>query len=142
MTNTDKTYDVFNGGRVPTYDEIIQIEREAHRLQGQIVAHHLKGFGRSLGRALVGVLKAPLWFFDAIGRARVGLRVHDELHGLTDRQLADIGIERHEINQYVMAAMDAAGTPAAAKAEENGLYSIPGGGKKQPRIETPQKRAA
>lgn len=145
MTNTNDRFQRFvETSAYLTFDESLEIQREASRLQGQLIAKHAKIVGRALWRAAVTVAKAPVWFFDELNRARVGLRVHDELHRLTDRQLEDIDIARHEIGRYVLAAMDAVGSPVEASVEAK-LRSIPGGRatrKAQPRIEMPRKRAA
>ena len=145
MTNVNERYEDFvKTSAYLTFDEALEIQREASRLQGQLVAKHAKIAGRALWRAAVAVVKAPVWLFDELNRARVGLRVHDELHRMTDRQLEDIGIARHEIGRYVLAAMDAAGGADEASVEAK-LQTIPGGRaakKAQPRIDMPRKRAA
>jgi uncharacterized protein YjiS (DUF1127 family) len=145
MTNANDRFERFvKTSAYLTFDESLEIQREASRLQGQLIAKHVKILGRALWRAVVAVSKAPVWFFDELNRARVGLRVHDELHRMTDRQLEDVGIARHEIGRYVLAAMDAVGSPVEDTVEAK-LQSIPGGRaakKAQPRIDMPRKRAA
>ena len=73
------------------------VQVEAARLQGEAVANLLVGAAR-------GLKKVALWIWQSTGSWRRYRRTYDELTSLDARMLADIGINRTEIEQIARGA--------------------------------------
>lgn len=142
---SDKTEwpDGLNGNQSYTLDDVLRVQKEAAQLQGELMAKHWNLLTRGVWRTVKAIALAPIWFFDALLRARIGLNTYDDLNGLDDQALAALGLVRGDINRYVLAAMDSAGAPIAGVRQDR-FYGIPGGRRPAdlPRIETPRRRAA
>ncbi len=79
--------------------------------RARILGQALRAAFRGLGRLVFGVA-------DMISRAAQSARLYDELSRMSDRQLADVGIQREDIARIVAKSMSDARAERAGKVVE------------------------
>lgn len=95
-------------------DDFSLVERDAARLQGEVT----QAMAASLWRGVRKVASVMGRFFVLVATASAATRIFDELNRLDDATLANLGLSREDIPQFVAASMDdgAGRWPTAAPA--------------------------
>ena len=80
------------------WNAVEEVIREAHLAQSRAVGRGIINLVRGAGRLVVRVL-------DAIFEAAAASRLYADLNRMSDRQLADIGLERDQLSNFVAKQM-------------------------------------
>lgn len=114
-----------------------RLEKEAARLQAEAVRRTVKAVGRFIGSLVLGSFR----MLGMVARGAAAVRLYEELARMDDAALAEIGISRDKISQFVVDSMDS--SPSHAKAV-TGFSAIEGGLRSKPAAsnELPSRRAA
>ncbi len=98
-------------------DDFSLLEKEVARLQGEIT----RQMAASLWRGIRRTASAMTRFFVLVAKAGAASRLYEELNRLDDATLANLGLSRDAIPEFVAASMEdggvrwsAAAVPAAA----------------------------
>ncbi len=83
-------------------DDFSLLEKEVARLQGEIT----RQMAASLWRGIRKTASAVARIFVLIARAGAASRLYDELNRMDDATLANLGLSREAIPQYVQASME------------------------------------
>lgn len=117
-----------------------RIEKEAARLQAESVRRTVKAVGRFIGSLVLGAFR----LVGMVARGAAAVRLYEELSNMDDATLAELGISREKIGQFVVDSMDATPSQMKAVTAGAGLSAIDGGRRGQPAAsdELPRRRAA
>ena len=81
----------FSEARSQSMEEIDQLVREARQAQAQVIGQMIKAAVKFVGK-----------IFASIGTGLRAATTFDELARLSDRELADIGVQRNEIARFAL----------------------------------------
>lgn len=138
--NSTLLYDDAHWTRIlhdPAYRD--RLEKEAALLRAEAVRETAKVIGRGIRAAFRGLFRMVMM----IAEGSAAVRLYEELSRLDDGQLADLGLRREQISQYVVDSMG--GTPSRKKAvpADAALEAIDGGRQAPANTdEQPHRRAA
>jgi uncharacterized protein YjiS (DUF1127 family) len=104
-------------------DDFSLLEKEVARLQAEVT----REMAASLWRGIRKTASAVARFFALIARAGAASRLYDELNRMDDATLANLGLSREAIPQYVQASMeDGAGRWPTAAVPAAALQTVDG----------------
>ncbi len=125
-------------------DTISRIQRDAARMQGEMVSRHVAIGGGALWRAVKWVAVGAYRGYGALLAGVSAKHAYEALNGLSDADLERIGLTREQIPQRIAAIIDEA-LSAGRAAKPADLYTVEGGRKgkaRKPKTELPRRRAA
>ena len=115
-----------------------QLEKEAARLQAEAV----RRTAMVVGRAIRAVFREVFHLLGMVAKGSAAVRLYEDLSRLDDGQLADLGISREQISQYVVDTMEGPSSRTKA-ASVAALSAIEGGRSERPaKTDLPHRRAA
>ncbi len=93
--NSVETKYTFPFGEGPIdWNAVEEVVRDAHVAQSKAIGQALIALFRGIGRTFMRT-------FEAIFEAAAASRLYSDLNCMSDRQLADIGLERDQISSFV-----------------------------------------